>query len=267
MLQPVFIVGSGRTGSTLLYRLLDRHPRIALTNEGHVADFLDFCLRFAELPQKQAEKFILHFPTKLHGLIRKDCIPAFTKVFGAHLPTILEDFYRERFADREFTHWGDKLPAPEVGVKLQNLYPHAKYIVLVRDPRAICSSLFAMSNKDLPAADLLRSTSLETWTSTFRNEYAAFDKYLTHQITVRYEDLVRDFRGEADRILGFFGLDGLEEMLADFAALPDIKTHPTTESVEHSLVAWKGRLSAEQIAEIESSCSELMQRFGYEPIG
>ncbi len=45
MRQPFFIVGTGRSGSTLLQRLLAAHPRIALTNEGHVADFLYYCMQ------------------------------------------------------------------------------------------------------------------------------------------------------------------------------------------------------------------------------
>ena len=49
--QPFFIVGLMRSGTTYLYRLLADHPKIALTNEARVADFLTFCCRLAGIPQ------------------------------------------------------------------------------------------------------------------------------------------------------------------------------------------------------------------------
>ena len=58
MSQPIFIAGLGRSGTTMLYRLLDRHPRIAMTNEARVADFLVFASSFAGIDLLDTGSFL-----------------------------------------------------------------------------------------------------------------------------------------------------------------------------------------------------------------
>ena len=263
--QPFFVVGLGRTGSTYLYHLLGAHPRIALTNEGRVADFLLFCSRYGVVPQKEEQKFILHREITLHGIVANDCSEVLARVFQRHALQMLEEFYEEQFADKEFTHWGDKLPWPSTAVELQTAYPHARYIILIRDPRAIAASLLSYSTRQhLPAAALLQEQSPEQWGSYWNNSYRELAKYLKHHLVVRYEDMVADPLRETTRMLDFLSLDGAEELVELASTRETFKGHATSASPEESLRRWQKALTAEQIETIEKLCAEQMRVHGYE---
>lgn len=263
MSQPFFIVGTGRSGSEFLQRTLSAHPRIALTSEAHVADFLYFCSRFASVPQKTTEQFVVHLPVELHGIIRDEAIPTFAPIFRRHATAMLEEFYREHFADEDFTHWGDKLPGPETAIQLQQVLPHAKYIVLIRDPRAVCASLRRFGERDIRAAPLIQAGSVEVWATYIRNTFDALLRYLEQRVIVRYEDMIADPVAEIGRVLDFLGLDGAADLVADAAPQHLYRTHGTSGSPEQSLEAWRSALTAEEIATVESICGELMERFDY----
>ena len=45
--RPLFILGSGRCGSTLLHTMLIGHSKIVLTNEARLVNVLHFCSQLA----------------------------------------------------------------------------------------------------------------------------------------------------------------------------------------------------------------------------
>ena len=262
--QPFFVVGSGRTGSTFLYHMLADHPRIALTNEGRIADFLFFCSQFASVPQKHPHDFALHEEFTLHGVIRESCIDCFSPIFLRHATQMLEEFYEERFSDKDFTHWGDKLPWPATALALQDPYPNARYIVLIRDPRAISASLLTYRERDLPAGPLLQKQSPVKWSTYWNNSYRGLLEYLNSHIVVRYEDLVADPLREMTRILDYLGLDGAERLVELASRRDTFAGHATSDNPEASIDRWKTALSREDIEAIEQICGELMKAHGYE---
>jgi hypothetical protein len=139
--QPFFIVGVGRVGSTLLARQLEPHPRVALTREARVADVVRYCSQYASLPAYHELKIPFVRESTLYGLVDRAYVGRFAKIFHRHAVEMIEEFYRETFAHKDFTHWGDKLPLPDTAIEMQQSYPHAKYVVLMRDPRDVCCSV------------------------------------------------------------------------------------------------------------------------------
>ncbi len=264
MRQPFFIVGSGRSGSTLLYRLLAEHQNVALTNEGRVADFLDYCSQWAAVPQYEARSFPLWTTTELHGLVRDEYQDAFGRVFHRHARAALEEFYVEQFPDRDFTHWGDKLPIPQVAVELQFVYPEARYIVLVRDARDVCCSLLAYRERDaLRGTAFLRDQSIEDFAKYWANAYRAFRTYLDHHHVVRYEDLIRDPESTLRGIFTFLDLEGVDDVLARADDASGFAEHATADSPALSIDRWQRELTREQVESIESICGAEMRIHGY----
>lgn len=265
--QPFFVTGSGRTGSTFLYRLLADHPRIALTNEGHVADFLYFCLEYAGLPQKTPGQFALYKDVTLHGVIGESCIGTFTPIFLKHAKQMLAEFYAEHFKHKDFTCWGDKLPWPKTASALQTHYPESRFIILIRDPRAICASLLKYRERDLPSSPLLKAQTVAEWARYWQTSYSGLLRYLNQQVVVRYEDLVTDTLSELTRILDFLDLDGAELLLEQARQRDTFTEHATAKSPEASIDQWRELLSNENLETIESICHELMIAQGYQPTG
>lgn len=266
MEQPFFIVGTGRCGSTLLYTLLAQHPRIALTNEARVVDFLAFCVNYAAVPAREAVEFEYFDPMKLRGMVLPEHVELFAPIFRDHARAALEDFYRQKFADKQFTHWGDKLPSLASLADIQAAYPHAKFLALVRDPRDGWCSF--RSYRERPRMRRLYPSWTERgvgdWSEGWCNTYRGIGEYLEHVHFLRYEDLVREPLPPLRAALAFLQLEGAEDLVAQMPHRHSFDTHGTARSPADSIGRWRAELEPADIATIESACGPLMGRYGYE---
>ena len=102
MSTPFFVAGSGRSGTTFLYRLLEGHPRIALTNEAGVADLLRVFVEMAAVPAWQPHDIPHGEVSRLHGYIRPPYLPVAGEVVRRNALRALEEFYAERFPDKDY---------------------------------------------------------------------------------------------------------------------------------------------------------------------
>jgi hypothetical protein len=264
--QPFFIVGTGRSGTTLLYHLLESHERVALTNEARVADFLFFCTEFVTLPAYAPRRFALQKQVELNGIVGRPYVDSFAQVFREHAVAALTDFYETWFAHKQFTHWGDKLPEAETANALRTLFPHTKFLVLARDPRDVFCSVRGFGRKpEVQAVNpFLGEQTLEEHAEYWRNVYQGFVEYFEHRLELRYEELVRDPRGVMARVLDFLGLEPSAAHAAAMAQNDSFRGHGTATSPEASIGRWREELSADEAQHIERVCGGLMRRFGYE---
>jgi len=266
MKQPFFIVGTGRCGSTLLYNLLSQHPRVALTNESRVIDFLAFCVNFAAVPLREPVEFEYLETMRLHGMVLPEHTERFAPLFRRHAIAALEEFYRDRFADKEFTHWGDKLPSLASLADIQAAYPHAKFVALVRDPRDGWCSFRAY--RETPRMRRLypawTEQGVEPWSRGWHNTYSGFDTYLEHLHWLRYEDLVTDRAAALSGVLEFLELDAGEAARARHDHDETFDEHGTARTPAASIGRWRDELDAGDVGTIEVACGALMPRFGYD---
>ncbi len=265
--SPFFILGSGRCGSTYLYNLLAAHPRIALTNEGKVLDFLWFCSEFAALPSQHERTFALHVETKLRGLIQPDYLDTFAKVFTRHARGIVEDFYATQFADKDYWRWGDKLPDPRAALAAQELWPDVAYVVLVRDPRDVLCSFrrFADSGAKVVQERLpgWGKRAAAEFCVEFRSLYGYGLPLVPNSLLVRYEDLVRAPQQELGRVLTHLGLDPATSPLDDTAQTALFERHGTSTSAAASIGRWRNDLPPEEATFVAQELGDLLLRFGY----
>ena len=144
---PFFIVGLGRSGSTLLSRMLDANSAIAVFPETWCYVILDRlgCLQnFSDPVEYQL------FLNQVWDNLRFYNDPA-ARVWAqeaAKQPTyigptatVLDTFGRAYAEDKGARMWGEKTPGHVLWLRqIHDLFPNAKIIVTVRDPRDVLVS-------------------------------------------------------------------------------------------------------------------------------
>jgi O-antigen/teichoic acid export membrane protein len=146
-IAPFFVVGLGRSGTTLLSRMLDANSAIAVFPETWCYVILDRlgCLRNFKDPWQY--RLFLH---QIWGNLRSYNDPA-ARVWAEEAakrpsyvgPTapILESLGRAYAEAKGAMMWGEKTPGHILWLPhIQNLFPKAKVIVTVRDPRDVLVS-------------------------------------------------------------------------------------------------------------------------------
>lgn len=262
MKQPFFIVGLMRSGTTYLYRLMENHPRIGLTNEARVADFLAFCCKFANVPFLDQQELDFITPTSVRGIIQHRHCKLFSSIFLKHAEAALEEFYQQTFADKDFTHWGEKLPSPGTALAMQASYPNPKYIVLLRDPRDTWCSVLDYRKRVRVGPEFANHTPTafgKSWGST----YTGYLTYLSHHLEVHYENLVNSPEQTLTAVLDFLGLSGAEDLVNGLNHEASFRHHGTSRSPSASIGRWRDTLDAKIVLEIEAGAGDMMKRCGY----
>jgi len=233
-LKVVYIVGSGRSGSTLLERILGAVP--GFCNVGEIVDLFTRvapenqrcgCGRaFSECPFWTAvgeEAFGKWSPTLIHDLgtlktevVRQRFIPYLMRPHLAP-PQFAErlreyqDAYGKLYeairvvSGAEVVVDASKWPAQLLAVRPIDTLD-VRLVHLLRDPRGVAYS-WSKANVNLPQHDgkrLMRTydppRSAAVW-ATFQMEAALLRGLTKHSATVRYEDMVTDPRGALERLL------------------------------------------------------------------
>jgi hypothetical protein len=166
----------------------------------------------------------------------------------------------------------DKAPAGTRYLPLiAKLFPEAKVLFALRDPRDVVLSCFRssfqMNALTYAFTDLAEAARCYAATMRLADVYR---RVLPTQLAeVRYERLVDDFEGELARIAAHLGLSPTTEML-DVAATARRRVVRTPSAPQvraglnrQGLGRW--RAYAAQLAPIEPFLAPWIERFGYEP--
>ncbi|MCZ6687001.1 MAG: tetratricopeptide repeat protein [Gammaproteobacteria bacterium] len=186
---PAFLVGFPRSGTTLTARILGAHPDVITSDEQPLVRRL---MEFAEVSLGLQ-------PGSLTADQRSALSDEYWRMAeaGATKPQ----------ADTVFL---DKLPLniTRIGF-IRQVFPQAKIIVALRDPRDACLSTFMQSFKpnpamvhctSLPDAATLYCKVMNTWLEICKNDLPGF-------FETRYESLVENFESSVRQLLEFLGLE------------------------------------------------------------
>lgn len=204
-LQRFFIVGCGKSGTTWLRNLLAGHPQIAVEGEGA------FVWRLTPLLRDAIRAFNRH---QLNGQ------PAVTQWRDADFLLLLRlaiDHQLGRYVAEcgkdvaALRAVGDKTPQHSIGVDLlTKLYPRAKFVHIMRDPRDVATSAWFHSGvKDgRTFEEYVRHFIEEVWplqvgAARQSGRRLGAQRYLEF----RYRDLLADEPGMVARLLRFLGVD------------------------------------------------------------
>ncbi len=198
------MVGFPRTGSTLLESALDRHPGM-ITAEETPALAAAIVRPLAKMgPQGRSPIDLVRQMT-----------PQQAHVCRAQYLTSLETYMRAKIGDRFVL---DKNPAYTHAVPfLKRLFPRAKTITMLRDPRDICISCFMMH----AASTTPFNVAFLDWEETARHFTRTLRIWLQYRavlgedyIEVRYEDMVADLESQVRRVLDYLELPWRDEVMS-----------------------------------------------------
>jgi hypothetical protein len=276
----VFIVGCPRSGTTLLQRLLDAHPQLAVIDEMRWVDH--WC---TERNGVTADGFVtgrliprlLDFPRFAQlGIGREE------------LETLLDagrPLSYPSFVSRLFDLYGRSRGKPLVGDKtpryirslptLHEFFPRARFVHLIRDGRGTALSVVNW-RKAVKLAETFPSwkdrplTTAALWwewqVRLGREAGAGLGPGLYREI--RYEALVADTAKELELLCAFLGLPYDDAMLrfhegrqrADLRLSAKKAWLPPTPGLRD----WRTQMAADEVERFEAAAGELLDELGYE---
>ena len=262
---PFFIVGAGRSGTTLLRLMLDAHPRLAIPPESHFVVGLQ--RRFGDVPGPEAVEALLAHPRFREWALDPGRV---RRTLGARAPASWAELFDAAFSLYAAQHgkarWGDKTPdyARHLA-KVRRIFPDARFVHLIRDGRDVAASLARVpwyrGSVARAAHDWVKSVRRARTAGLRRDEY----------LEVRYEDLVADPETALRRVCAHLGEEWSEAML-DYPDRAGEKV-PERRSVWHERTrrpvsdervgAWRRELTPSDLWTFERVAGDLLDELGY----
>jgi hypothetical protein len=274
----LFIVGCARSGTTLVHRIVDAHPKIAITTEMHwitrqfksrnglvtpeLVSELTGHKRFAqfEIPREEFEGLLgsgeaIPYPTFLN------------RVFGLY----------GKINNKPLV--GNKTPAYVRRIPtFHALWPDAKFVHIIRDGRNVCLSVLNWKKGERTAGryasweeDPVSTTALwwERKVRKAREDGAALGPGLYHEM--HYEDLVEDPQRECNRLCEFLGVP-YDDAMIRFAEgktrtdLPNARKTPKKAwlPITSGMRNWRTEMPATDVESFEAAAGDLLEELGYE---
>jgi hypothetical protein len=280
-----FVVGVGRSGTTLLRLMLDAHPELAIPPETH---FLPELIEAACRGAAPAELAALASSSRHWGDLGLDAREYERRLAGCERrpDRAIRALYR-LYAERHGKpRWGDKTP-PYVRRMpvIARALPEARFVHLVRDGRDV---LLSRRRRGMGADKSIAETAAQ-WRNRVLAARRQARRLRGRYLELRYEDLVADPEPPLRRICEFIELDydpgmlryherapeRLAEMNRD---LPGAGRRGGRDAAErmaaHALAgepprrdrtaAWRSEMSPEDVAEFEAVAGELLAELGYD---
>ncbi|MDB6064330.1 MAG: hypothetical protein JWR26_538 [Pedosphaera sp.] len=185
---PLFVTGMWRSGSSLLYALLNKHPQVALMYEADLALLRPVFWRLRASDWAERWQF-WNGAIKRHGFD-----PAEFAGKPAGFRQAFELVYQEYARRQGSVIWGDKSPdLYDRMTRMARDFPTARFIVVWRSPAAVCSSMAAAAEK---GASFFRKPGMMLrgllGCEELRRQCDRLLAAGTPLCEVDYEDLVRD---------------------------------------------------------------------------
>ncbi|MDE2196934.1 MAG: sulfotransferase, partial [Gammaproteobacteria bacterium] len=195
--SPVFIVGFPRSGTTLIDQILSSHPRLLVLEE---KESLYDALNDFLLPDTGLDRLATLGTAALEDYRRK-----YWQRVDKFMP------------DRNNSHvFVDKLPLNTIFMPIiARLFPGARFIFAVRDPRDVVLSCFmqAFGLNEAMRHFLSLADTARYYAAVMDIGINSMRRLQRSVHLLRYETLVDDLENEARRLCGFLGLEWESGML------------------------------------------------------
>mgnify|MGYP000212141348 CR=1 FL=1 len=281
-----FVVGVGRSGTTMLRLMLDAHPQLTIPPETHfVPDVIEMFETGSPSRDEVHERLVSDRRWQDFHLDGDELGRRLALVEPFEPAPVLRAFY-ELYAEKEGKpRWGEKTPnyvdrMPQISAIL----PEARFIHLIRDGRDVAMSRIKRSLKNPPPmARVARN-----WKRRIKRAQREGSK-LDHYLELRYEDLIGDTEGVLRRICAFVELDfdpamltyyeraeeRMSEMAHDLKPVDGKPLRPGEERMQaHKMTQeppsadaigrWRKRMDAADLETFERVAGDLLSELGYE---
>lgn len=293
--RGLFIGGCPKSGTTLLLSLLDSHPQlVVLPEESFYLEDLrlfqslpTFHARLHRLLQKSELRLLSQGQVKLARSVISTDTRDYSNFDYQRFIALIEEFIKQPWMNdsllfselirayaivrgldwKHCVRWVEKSTSNEVRhVAMDELYPDARLVQVVRDPRAVFASrkkfLVNRYGRHTKAHRLVRE-----WNRSSQ-EIPRLRKHADRFMVVRYEDLVKDPKPIMLDVCRLAGITFIEELLQPTragekwqgnSAFQAAFTGINTVSVDQ----WKDQLAEHEIWWIEFHCRKGMELAGY----
>ena len=270
---PFFVVGSQRSGTTMLRLMLNKHPDLCVPHEsGFIVEQARQADRFGDLAQADNRARLVDAIAAHRFVVAGKLLPDRDAVLAepaASYAEVVDAIFRCYARARGKRRWGDKTPdyGQDIGV-LWSLFPGAQFIHVVRDGRDVALSLRTLSWGSRNMIGLARDWA---WKTIVPHKVGAA-LGPRHYMEIRYEDLVREPEAGLRRICAFLGerydpamLSYAEDAAKEVPA-GSLQWHRTSVSPPDKAraEAWRTRMSVADRAIFEEHAAEALALFGYE---
>lgn len=270
--SPVFIIGMPRSGTKLMRALLNQHSQISLTNyESHYVPY--FIKKFGLTPtfktKEDLKPVIEEFNKTVTGITLNNSgkFLSETNFLNAADPQNWESIFRYFFkhsGSKPITDemiWGDKTPGYINHIPLlKKLFPNARFIHMIRDPRDYALSSHKGWGKSLYRAAQRWKVSIEKAKQQVRNISSDY-------LEVRYEELITNTESVMRRVCTFLQIPFEQDVIQLKNPTPedigDVKN--VAQIISTNTAKYKKSLSAKQIKRIEEIVLPVMIQLGYKP--
>lgn len=273
MQGPIFLVGAGRSGTTMLRLMLNQHPLIRIPSEawfiGDLIDHLPLEGPLSPTHLDQACRLILSHDRwkdwQCEEYILRDSVHA---TEGPTLSELIDRIFRNCSGLGDKPVWGEKSPRHSYYVNaLHILFPDARFIHIVRDARDVCTAMLLRNWYEGSVRRCAMSWDGMVGSAMRAREFGP-DRY--HQIT--FENLIRSPESALRAICEFLHIDYLPHML-DYSSNVNVdiklwETHIHEKLTRAPDVSEIGRwktLKLWQLLIIESLTAETLRKAGYHP--
>lgn len=262
--DPVFVIGHGRSGTSILATLLRKHLQIAFGTESQ------FFIRFyrqlsrygdlARAPQRRQlvedlsrERFFRR--SQKYG-VRLDVERAVREAVPPTYAGVLAAIMRQNAECQQMERWGDKTPEYTAHLPiLRELFPTAQFIHIVRDGRDVALSGYQMHFGEKNAYAAARQ-----WSHVL-TRVQAFAAGMPPDcfMELRYEDLLAKPVETFARMIAFLNIEDPEGQVSATVARTASK-----ELKAGNFNKWKRDLSAPEQEMFVAMAGPHLARYGYD---
>src|SRR4051812_20808382 len=272
-----FVVGCGRSGTTLLRAMLDSHPLLHVPPESRFVPAL--LERESELrvggrldPDKLVDSLARDEHFRAWGLPEDDLRALLRTNEPASVADAVRAMFKLRASAASKPRYGDKSPPYVMRLPLlASAFPEGRFVHLVRDGRDVALAFMDADFGPESAAHLALHWRLRVERGRKAGETLGAQRYLE----VRYEDLVAEPEPVLRRVCDFIDLEYDDAMLGYQARVAEIVQFDPDPTNHRNLAKpptvglrdWRTQMSRSDVARFELLGSNTLRQFSYEPSG
>lgn len=281
--KPVFVLGCDRSGTTLLSLLLSQSPDLHMTLEsGFIPDLYEKRQEYDDFTEpKQRWYFIRDLQTTnatsntiafdIFELTDVQAEESLKRAAPTNYAGAIDALFSKTAHMNNKSRWGNKTPKYVHNIDLLvKLFPKAKIVHLIRDPRDVAASI-----KRVGWTHTIKEAAI-FWKERVSDglKGRTFDDDTYYEL--KYESLLEQPDRTLKNLYDWLDIDFSEEVIDQYRQdknrtsiekhkdLFDLIGKPIDKSRAY---AWKKSMSKADIAEIEQHNIDLIQKLGYELTG
>jgi hypothetical protein len=274
--SPFFIIGAGRSGTTLLRTILNNHPEIIIPPEtfGFRNAFFRFkCFQFLSWDvlsnsvlkcYESGHEFFLWELDLAPAYEQSNTLPETNKTFADLIHLVFQSYLNKKAPGARI--WGDKTPLNTYYLDwVFKTFPQAKFINMIRDGRDVVSSLMKANLTNVNNGCL-------RWNQAIENA-KNFESIIGPQqfLTIYYENLVSSPQESVKRICHFLDVSFDDSLLANeekTANMKDVNFYKHFNNLlnpinKNSIGKWKKNLATNHQLFIQDRLAKNLESHGY----